>query len=135
VSHIPVAGLGFHSQRVALLFQFIRFYHSLIRSATSLTGTEGADPWVWDCALLVPSKTIAITRPTETICGNSKRSSVGRTIVQSHGPGDPVLRQGDGRLRPRRPGIPIPHPTEVICRNPCRTNILLAEAQAMPAAK
>src|SRR5699024_2462597 len=29
------------------------------------------DSWVWDCALLVPSKTIAITRPTENICGNS----------------------------------------------------------------
>src|SRR5699024_6710636 len=38
-------------------------YHSLIRSATSLIGTEGGDS-----------------------CGNSKRSSVGRTIVQSHEP-------------------------------------------------
>src|SRR5699024_6477611 len=29
------------------------------------------DSWDWDCALLVPSKTIAITRPTENIFGNS----------------------------------------------------------------
>src|SRR5699024_1225636 len=123
-----------------------------LRSAGSHRGL-----WDWDCALLVPSKTIAITRPTENIssrwslayssfwagfsfstscftipihpiiiymillfvnsklylvdwngrrrllentnrfsscevmlpklslsCGNSKRSSVGRTIVQSH---------------------------------------------------
>src|SRR5699024_3909743 len=61
VSRIPVAGLGFHSQRVALLSQFISFnhnicfYRSLIRSVTSLIGTEGGDS-----------------------CGNSKRSSVER---------------------------------------------------------
>ena len=33
---------------------------------------------------------------------------------------------GDGRLKSRRPGIAITHPTEVICRNAFMTNILLA---------
>jgi|SRR5690625_339578 len=34
-------------------------------------------------------------------CGNSKRSSVGRTIVQSHEPCDPTVSSNDeGRLKP-----------------------------------
>src|SRR5699024_317482 len=71
----------------------------IILSTASLIGTEGGDSWVWDCALLVPSKTIAITRPTANICGNSKRSSVGRTIVQSHEHWDPGVRS-TRRLKP-----------------------------------
>src|SRR5690625_638680 len=43
---------------------------NLIRSTASLIGTEGGDSW--DCALLVPSKTIAITRPTKTFAGIAK---------------------------------------------------------------
>src|SRR5690625_1095784 len=36
-----------------------RFNLFIIRSTASLIGTEGGDSWVWDCALLVPSKTFA----------------------------------------------------------------------------
>src|SRR5690625_2608423 len=79
-------GFSFIKDCFTIFIRCTSVYYSLIRSTTSLIGTEGGDSWVWDCALLVPSKTIAITRPTENICGNSKRSSVGRTIVQSHGP-------------------------------------------------
>src|SRR5699024_451987 len=43
---------------------------------------------------------------------------------------DPVVRHGDGRLRSRRPGIAITHPTEVLCRNAFMTNILLARVSS-----
>src|SRR5690625_4715106 len=109
-----------------------RFNLFIIRSTASLIGAEGGDSWDWDCALLVPSKTIAITRPTENICGNSKRSSVGRTIVQSHEPCDPGVRHGDGRLSSRRPGTVVTRPTEMICRNAFMTNILLARGSPCP---
>src|SRR5699024_1381653 len=68
-----------------------RFNLFIIRSSASLIGTEGGDSWVWDCALLVPSKTIAITRPTENICGNSMSLET------------PECEMGDGMLKSRRP--------------------------------
>src|SRR5699024_7895803 len=44
-------------------------------------------------------------------CGNSKRSSVGRTIVQSHEPWDPAVSgNNEGRLKPPfadNAGIPL----------------------------
>src|SRR5699024_6849245 len=61
----------------------------------------------------------AITRPTENICGNSKRSSVGRTIVQSHEPCGPVVRSGGWKAK-----------TATSCRNAFMTNILLARGSS-----
>src|SRR5690625_3758916 len=107
--HLPQESRIFHLLGQIIIIVYSVFLYSsqfhkrfnlfIILSTASLIGTEGGDSWVWDCALLVPSKTIAITRPTENICGNSKRSSVGRTIVQSHEPWDPGVRS-TRRLKP-----------------------------------
>jgi len=65
-------------------------YRSLSRSTVTLIGTEGGDSWVWDCALLVPSKTIAITHPTEVICRNAFMTNI-------------LLARGSSHARGKRP--------------------------------
>src|SRR5690625_1572726 len=79
-----------------------RFNLFIIRSTASLVGTEGGDSWDWDCALLVPSKTIAITRPTELICRNAFMTNILLARGSSHARGkvDTVKVVSLNRCRP-----------------------------------
>ena len=46
-----------------------------VYSSSPLSPGSSDTCWDWDCALLIPSKTIAITRPIENLCSRRTRKA------------------------------------------------------------